>query len=150
MQVNLKLSNNLFFVYFFTELKNFSKKENCESSVSSVISDFGKINHLVYSVAYFGSKALDATEEDWLKSLMVNVAGAGFMISAVTPHLEKAEEKRRSVCLLTSISASQAQWHRWTYGATKCALMSLVRHATLELGQKEIRVNSVRKGQLCI
>ena len=68
------------------------------------------------------------------------------MISAVTPFLEKAEEKRRSVCLLTSISASQAQWHRWTYGATKGALWSLVRHATLELGEKGIRVNSERKG----
>ena len=101
---------------------------------------------MVYSVAYFGSKALDATEADWSKSLMVNVAGAGFMISAVTPFLEKAEDRRRSVCLLTSISASQAQWHRWTYGATKGALWSLVRHATLELGQKGIRVNSVRKG----
>ncbi|CAG5103012.1 Oidioi.mRNA.OKI2018_I69.chr1.g573.t1.cds [Oikopleura dioica] len=120
-----------------------SKKEDCETSVSSVISDFGKINHLVYSVAYFGSKALDATEEDWSKSLMINVAGAGFMISAVTPHLEKAEERRRSVCLLTSISSTQAQWHRWTYGATKGALWSLVRHATLELGEKGIRVNSV-------
>ena len=35
-----------------------SSRDGCFQSVASVISDFGKINHLVNTVAYFGSKGL--------------------------------------------------------------------------------------------
>ena len=50
-------------------------KASCENSVELAFNEFGNINHMVYSVAYFGSKALDASESDWMKSLEVNVAG---------------------------------------------------------------------------
>jgi len=49
--------------------------------------------------------------------------------------------------LLTSISQLQAQPNRWTYGASKGALWSLVRHAALELGKDHgARINSVSPG----
>lgn len=99
---------------------------------------------MVYSVAYFGSKALQATEKDWMTTLSVNVAGAGYMISAAVPRMKNAIDTRKTVCLLTSISQLQAQTNRWTYGASKGALWSLVRHAALELGKDHgVRINSV-------
>ena len=36
-----------------------SSRDGCFQTVASVISDFGKINHLVNAVAYFGSKGLN-------------------------------------------------------------------------------------------
>ena len=60
-----------------------SNRDQCFENVEKIGKKFGKINHLVYSVAYFGSKTYQATEEDWSKSLMINTAGAGFMISAL-------------------------------------------------------------------
>merc|ERR1712062_295133 len=77
-----------------------SNRDQCFENVEKIGKKFGKINHLVYSVAYFGSKTYQATEEDWSKSLMINTAGAGFMISAVVPFMEKAEKERRSICLM--------------------------------------------------
>ena len=49
--------------------------------------------------------------------------------------MEKAEKERRSICLMTSISQVSAQPNRWTYGASKGALWSLVRHSALELAR---------------
>ena len=69
-----------------------SVKKNCEESTKKAFEKFGKINHMVYSVAFFGSKSLDAQEEDWNKSLSVNVAGAGYMISAVVPYMKCAKQ----------------------------------------------------------
>ena len=46
-----------------------SKKAECEQNVSAVGEKFGQINHLVYSVAFFGSKSYDASESDWMTSL---------------------------------------------------------------------------------
>ena len=63
-------------------------KKNCEENAKKAFEKFGKINHMVYSVAFFGSKSLDAQEDDWNKSLSVNVAGAGYMISAVVPYMK--------------------------------------------------------------
>ena len=33
--------------------------------VEKIVKTWGKVHHLVNCVAYFGSKDLDATEEDW-------------------------------------------------------------------------------------
>jgi len=66
------------------------------------------------------------------------------MISACVSHMDRAEVGRRSICLLTSISASLAQPNRWTYGATKGALWTLVRQSALDLARDyKIRINSV-------
>ena len=79
-----------------------------------------------------------------MKSLTVNVAGAGYMMSACVHHMNKVAPGRRSICLLTSISGSLAQPNRWTYGATKGALWTLVRQSALDLARDfQIRVNSV-------
>merc|ERR1719262_667385 len=129
-------------VFFFKT--DCSSKASCEKSTREAFEKLGPINHLVYSVAYFGSKALEAEEKDWMTSLSVNVAGAGYMISAVVPRMKNAQKGRKSVCLMTSISQLSAQSNRWTYGASKGALWSLVRHAALELGKDHgVRINSV-------
>ena len=40
----------------------------------------GRINYLVNSVAYFGSKLLNATSAGWNKSFTVNVKGYANMV----------------------------------------------------------------------
>ena len=44
-------------------------------------------------VAYFGSETFDASEDDWSKSLMINVAGAGYMMGAVAPLMKETNRK---------------------------------------------------------
>ena len=96
----MRLTHQIDFVPFNTEVSqsiqifktDCSVKASCEESAKKAFEKFGAINHMVYSVAFFGSKALDATEKDWSKSLSVNVAGAGYMISAVVPYMKCAKQ----------------------------------------------------------
>ena len=46
-----------------------SSRDACFKVVSDVVAEFGKVNHLVNSVAYFGSQSLEATEDDWDKTM---------------------------------------------------------------------------------
>ena len=42
-------------------------------------------------------KALEATEKDWMTSMSINVAGAGYMMSAVVPRMKNAAMNRKSI-----------------------------------------------------
>ena len=55
------------------------QRSNCFSIVNEIVKEFGKINHLVNCVAYFGSRGLNATEEDWNKTMTVNVTSFSHM-----------------------------------------------------------------------
>ena len=46
-----------------------SSRAACFNVVSQVVAEFGKVNHLVNCVAYFGSQSLEATEDDWDKTM---------------------------------------------------------------------------------
>ena len=91
-----------------------SSRDRCFQTVASVISDFGKINHLVNGVAYFGSKGLTATEVDWNKTMSVNVAGFSHMAQACHQHMKKISQTENcSIVNLSSISAHQVQPDRY-------------------------------------
>ena len=59
-----QLSNN---VKFFPV--DVSSRDACFKVVSEVMAEFGSVNHLVNSVAYFGSQSLEAKEEDWDRTM---------------------------------------------------------------------------------
>ena len=46
-----------------------SNRAACFTVVSRVVAEFGRVNHLVNCVAYFGSQSLQATEEDWDRTM---------------------------------------------------------------------------------
>jgi len=121
-----------------------SSRDSCFQTVASVISDFGKINHLVNAVAYFGSKGLTATEVDWNKTMSVNVAGISHMAQACYQEMKKISQiENCSIVNLSSISAHQAQPDRWTYAASKGAINILTKCMALDMGKDKIRVNSI-------
>ena len=46
-----------------------SSRAACFNVVAQVVAEFGKVNHLVNCVAYFGSQSLEATEADWDRTM---------------------------------------------------------------------------------
>ena len=46
-----------------------SSRAGCFNVVAKVVAEFGRVNHLVNCVAYFGSQSLEATEDDWDKTM---------------------------------------------------------------------------------
>ncbi len=104
----------------------------------------GGINGLVNCAVSFIAKGIDVTTADWERSLGVNVRGYSNMVQACF------EPMRRSgggaVVNTASISAHIAQPNRWTYNATKGAIVTLSKCQALDLSQYKIRVNVVSPG----
>ena len=92
----------------------------------------------------FLAKGLDATEGDWERSLGVNVRGYANMVQACYPHMRVAHGA--AIVNLCSISAHIAQPNRWTYNASKGAILALTRCQALDLSADGIRVNAVSPG----
>src|SRR5579883_859946 len=104
------------------------------------------VRYLVNCAASFLSRGEDASAADWDVSLGVNVAGTALMASAVLPLIRAAGGG--AIVNTASISGYIAQPNRWTYNATKGAILSLTRCQALDLAPDKIRVNSVSPGTI--
>jgi len=121
-----------------------SVRADCLRVVAEIARDLGGLHHLVNCVAYFGSESLRATEEDWMKTMKVNVMGSSFMVQAAVEVMKgHSLEENCSVVNISSISAHQTQPNRWTYAASKGAVNILTKNMALDLAKFKIRVNSV-------
>src|SRR5438067_4065543 len=104
------------------------------------------VRWLVNCAASFLSAAEHATGTDWDTSLGVNVKGSALMAGAVVPLIRAAGGG--AIVNVASISGWIAQPNRWTYNATKGAILALTRGQALDLAKDGIRVNSVSPGTI--
>jgi NAD(P)-dependent dehydrogenase (short-subunit alcohol dehydrogenase family) len=107
---------------------------------------FGGVDVLVNNAAVFVLKGLEATVEDWHRSLGVNLVGAAL----VTRYASAAMAARGggAIVNLGSISGVVAQPAFATYATTKAALLQLTRNLALDLAPLNIRVNAVCPGTI--
>ncbi len=113
-------------------------------AVSAVAAAYGKINYLVNCAVSFTAKGLDVTTPEWERSLGVNVRGTSNMVQACYPHMKAAGGG--AVVNIASISGHIAQPNRWTYNATKGAIITMTKCQALDLAPDNIRVNVVSPG----
>jgi NAD(P)-dependent dehydrogenase (short-subunit alcohol dehydrogenase family) len=104
------------------------------------------VRYLVNCAASFLARGEDATPADWDVSFGVNVAASALMASAVVPLIRQAGGG--AIVNIASISGYIAQPNRWTYNATKGAILALTRCQALDLAKDNIRVNSVSPGTI--
>jgi NAD(P)-dependent dehydrogenase (short-subunit alcohol dehydrogenase family) len=102
----------------------------------------GQFHHLVNSAVNFVAAGVDATESDWEAAFAVNVTAA----SLLTAKFSRDVGGDGTVVNISSISAHAAQPNRWTYNASKAAILALTRGQALDLAVQGIRVNSVSPG----
>jgi NAD(P)-dependent dehydrogenase (short-subunit alcohol dehydrogenase family) len=104
------------------------------------------VRWLVNCAASFLARGEEASAEDWDVSLSVNVKGTALMASALLPLMRAGGGG--AIVNLASISGWIAQPNRWTYNATKGAVLALTRCQALDLARDGIRVNSVSPGTI--
>src|SRR5690606_17612449 len=107
---------------------------------------FGGVDVLVNNAAVFVLKGVEASPEDWQRSLSVNVVG-----TALCTRYAAEEMKKRgggAIVNLSSISGFVAQPHFLTYSATKAAILQMTRNTALDLAPFNIRVNAVCPGTI--
>jgi len=120
-------------------------KSQLEFVISEVCKLLGKnIDFLVTSAAYFGSKGIESRLEDWKKTLDVNIVGVSNIVQTCIPYMKNSNQA--SIVTISSISAVRAQPDRWTYSASKGAILTLTKNMALDLSKYNIRVNSVSPG----
>lgn len=119
-------------------------REACQRAVEALADEWGRLDFLVNNAVSFIAKGLDATTADWERSLGVNVRGYANMVQAC--HQPMRRTGGGAIVNLASISGHIAQPDRWTYNASKGAILALTRCQALDLSADNIRVNSVSPG----
>ena len=121
-----------------------SDAEACRRAVEEFAAGKGRLDCLVNSAVSFISKGLDSTTEDWDRSLGVNVRGCANMAQACYSAMKATGGG--AIVNISSISGHIAQPDRWTYNATKGAILALTRCQALDMAPARIRVNVVSPG----
>jgi len=123
-----------------------SKEKDAKQIADTAISAFGKIDILVNNAAIFIFKGLDATVDEWQRSISVNIIGTALCSKYVVESMKK--HGKGAIVNLGSISAVTAQPEYTAYSATKAAVVQMTRNMALDFAPFNIRVNCVCPGAI--
>ena len=123
-----------------------SNEDNCRRTCDEAVRNFGRIDVLVNNAAVFVLKGLEATVEDWHRSLSVNIIGTAQMSKFASEYMKQSGGG--AIVNLGSISSFIAQPLFITYSSTKAAIVQMTRNMALDLAPFNIRVNCVCPGTI--
>jgi NAD(P)-dependent dehydrogenase (short-subunit alcohol dehydrogenase family) len=119
-------------------------EEFCQEIVTKTLNKWGRIDYLINNAFSFIAKGIQATTEEWYRSLFVGPVAYARMVQLVIEPMKR--QGGGSIINMSSISGHIAQIDRWTYNAAKGAVNQLTKCQALDLGPFNIRVNSVSPG----
>ncbi len=127
-----------------------SKKEDVDEMVRKTLENFGKIDILVNNAGICQFKPfLELTEEEWNKTLNINLKG--YFLCAQAAAKEMAKRKSGVIVNVASIAMGQVGvgfQNLAHYSASKGGIVAMTETLALELGPLGIRVNAVAPGMI--
>jgi len=121
-----------------------ANSDSVNESVKKVREDFGDADILVNNAGIrFVRKVLEIPNEEWNRTIAVNLTGMFYMVKAVAPAM--LEKGRGKIVNIASISGLLGQNGRAAYGASKGGIIQLTRSLAVELGPN-VNVNAVAPG----
>jgi NAD(P)-dependent dehydrogenase (short-subunit alcohol dehydrogenase family) len=117
-----------------------------DALVAATLGRFGKIDVLVANAGIGGPSApvWEQTKAGWDETFAVNTTGVFLCARAFVPPM--LERRSGSVVVIGSMTGKRPLWGRSPYGASKLALVGLVRTLALEAAPFGVRVNLVSPG----
>jgi NAD(P)-dependent dehydrogenase (short-subunit alcohol dehydrogenase family) len=123
-----------------------SREDDAARLTVETVGNFGGVDILVNNAAVFVLKGIEATVEDWRRSLDVNVIGPSLVSKFAVEEMKKRGSG--AIVNLGSMSSFIAQPHFVTYSATKAAMVQMTRNMAMDLAPFNIRVNCVCPGTI--
>lgn len=119
-------------------------KNFCKKIVQTTLEKFGKINILVNNagVQYQQDTLENISDEQFDRTMQVNVYGMFYLTKEVLPHLNSGD----SIINLSSITAFYGEPQLIDYVTTKGAIVGFTRSLARNLALKNIRVNAIAPG----
>lgn len=122
-----------------------SKAEDWDHVVKTTEEKFGPVTVLVNNAGIGIFKPLEElTEDDFRKTFEIDELGVFLGMKAVVPSMKKA--KVGSIVNISSVDGLVSAPTAIAYSASKHAVTGMTKGAAAELGQHNIRVNSVHPG----
>ena len=116
-----------------------AQDDGIKACLDAVIERFGRLDILVNNACLYADPGLEATREDWHKSLDVNLVGPALLMA-------KAAELLPSGGVIVNIGSVGGKFGaagRMLYPAGKAGLMQLTKNAAVTLAPRGIRVLTV-------
>lgn len=121
-------------------------RRQVQNLVQQTVAAFGTVDIAVNNAAtnpHYGA-LLEATEEQWDKTLQVNVKGYFWLCQAVAPiMLERGSGKIINVASVAGLTPGAGMG---VYSVTKAAVLMLTQSLAQELGPRGVQVNGIAPG----
>jgi len=119
--------------------------EALTAAVDAGVADLGRLDVVVANAGIHppGAPTWELTEDDWLRTLDVNLTGVWHTVKASVPSMGSTG---RSIVIISSTNGLRGTANTAHYTASKHAVVGLARTLANELGPRGIRVNTVHPG----
>lgn len=120
-----------------------------KAAVDSGVEQLGRLDIIVANagIGTFGNKLHKIRENIWRDMIDVNLSGVWHTVKVGVPHIISGGQGG-SIVLTGSVGSHKAMAHTGHYIAAKHGVLGLMRAFAVELGEHNIRVNSVHPSQV--
>jgi 3-oxoacyl-[acyl-carrier protein] reductase/7-alpha-hydroxysteroid dehydrogenase len=121
-----------------------TKEQDVKNLFENSFKEFGKLDILVNNAGIYNFEPIEAvTSKEFYRQFNSNVFGT---ILCIQEGLKKINEKGGSIINISSIASVKPTPMSLVYSASKSAVDSITQTLSKELGEKNIRVNSILPG----
>jgi NAD(P)-dependent dehydrogenase (short-subunit alcohol dehydrogenase family) len=125
-----------------------SRATDCENAVNVAVEKYGGVDILVNNagIVVLNTTVVNTSEEDWDKTMEINLSGAFYMSRYTVPHMIKAG--KGAIVNVSSILGVIGGFGGAPYCASKGGMVMLTRAMALDHAQQNIRVNCILPGTI--
>ena len=124
-----------------------SKKSDCDDLIAAAVDAFGRVDvHLSNAAVLVAKDFLDLTEDDWNKTIAVNLTG--FFYAGQSAAAQMVKQGSGTIINMSSINAVVAIPTATPYTVCKGGVLQLTKSMALSLAPHGIRVNAVGPGTI--